>query len=393
VIQIEALATARDLAAASRGKLIDWVDHRWTGESLRDLGMAQPGVVGESIDRGRPRHASSAGEPPCPLAADGAHEQAPAAKPPQTESSAFRDYLFTVDADDLIQAIVPGASAPFPLPARDTASARGVGPDFASAFWRAVRHARGSGEPCCVDFTDCGDGVERWYQVWLAPAHARELIGVVCDITAGTRTAFAQSAREETYLRVIADLRAETHKLQAERDKLLELATSDYLTGVWNRQAIFVLLEKALASARRASRPVTIIMADIDKFKGINDRLGHPAGDEVLREVARRFHSCVRLSDEVGRYGGEEFLFLLPGCSEPAALSRAEQFRLAIDCAPFLVDGRPLHVTCSFGLYTVRGGSADADADADADEAVYRADAALYSAKNLGRNCCVSLHE
>jgi diguanylate cyclase (GGDEF)-like protein len=287
--------------------------------------------------------------------------------------------------------MVPGATSPFPLPAHDCDPATALDPAFAAAFWGAVRDARHSGEPCRVDFRQYSCGTESCFEVWLAPAAGRELTGVVCDVTAAMPmpmpAAVGASAREETYQRVISDLRAVTHKLQAERDKLLELATCDYLTEVWNRQAIFVLLEKALASARRAGRPVTIIMADIDGFKAINDRLGHPAGDQVLREVARRFRSCVRLSDEVGSYGGEEFLFLLPECGVPAAIARAEQFRLAIGGEPIMVDEQALGVTCSFGLYTVHGGCYDGD------EAVHRADSALYSAKKSGRNCCVSLHE
>jgi diguanylate cyclase (GGDEF)-like protein len=128
-------------------------------------------------------------------------------------------------------------------------------------------------------------------------------------------------------------------------------------------------------------------MADIDRFKSINDRLGHPAGDAVLKEIARRLQVCVRRSDEVGRFGGEEFLILLPGCGAQAAMVRAEQFRAAIGSEPILAAGEQLHVTCSFGLHSVNSGAYDGD------EAVSKADAALYRAKRMGRDRCVAMHE
>jgi diguanylate cyclase (GGDEF)-like protein len=187
-------------------------------------------------------------------------------------------------------------------------------------------------------------------------------------------------ARDEDAERIIADLREEARRLRAERDALLRLATKDSLTGVWNRRAIFELLAKALARARRDSRPVAVLMADLDNFKSINDHLGHLVGDAVLREAARRLCSCVRRSDEVGRYGGEEFLIVLPGCVGQAALARAEQFRVAVGGTPILSAEGKIHVTCSFGLHSV------IDTGYDRDEFVRKADAALYQAKRLGRN-------
>jgi len=187
-------------------------------------------------------------------------------------------------------------------------------------------------------------------------------------------------AREEEAQRMIADLREEARRLRSERDALLRLATKDSLTGVWNRRAIFELLAKALARARRDSRPVAVLMADLDEFKSINDRLGHLVGDAVLREAARRLCSCVRRSDEVGRYGGEEFLIVLPGCGGQAALARAEQFRAAVGGTPIRFAGGSVNVTCSFGLHSVMAGVCDRD------EFMRKADAALYRAKRLGRD-------
>jgi len=186
--------------------------------------------------------------------------------------------------------------------------------------------------------------------------------------------------RDEGAQRMIADLREEARRLRAERDALLRLATKDSLTGVWNRRTIFELLSKALARARRDRRPVAVLMADLDEFKSINDRLGHLVGDAVLREAARRLCSCVRRSDEVGRYGGEEFLIVLPGCGGQAALARAEQFRAAVGGTPIHFAGGAVNVTCSFGLHSVMNGGYDRD------EFMRKADAALYRAKRLGRD-------
>lgn len=187
-------------------------------------------------------------------------------------------------------------------------------------------------------------------------------------------------ASDEKAPRSYVDLLEVIAALTEERDRLLQLATRDYLTGIWNRRAILEILAKACASAEREQRPFAVIMADVDEFKGINDRLGHPTGDIVLRETARRLSSCIRRADEVGRYGGEEFLIVLAGCGGRDAVARAEHLRTVLESEPVQVAGGRLRVTCSFGVYAVAGGGRPSD------EIVHMADIALYRAKRGGRN-------
>lgn len=124
------------------------------------------------------------------------------------------------------------------------------------------------------------------------------------------------------------------------------------------------------------------MFCDLDHFKEVNDTYGHGAGDDVLREVARRLHSAVRSYDMVGRYGGEEFLVVLNKCDTSSALARAENVRNVIGSRPILAAGKPLSVTMSVGLAL----SCEFETS-DPDEIISIADKALYAAKAAGRNC------
>jgi diguanylate cyclase (GGDEF)-like protein len=126
---------------------------------------------------------------------------------------------------------------------------------------------------------------------------------------------------------------------------------------------------------------VAVILADLDHFKRINDTLGHLAGDSVLRQVAQRLHHSVRPYDAVGRYGGEEFLIVLPGCDGDSALSLAERLRQAIASDRIDAEGTEVAITLSLGVAVSSG-----EAQLDAVELLRAADAALYEAKNAGRN-------
>jgi diguanylate cyclase (GGDEF)-like protein len=160
-----------------------------------------------------------------------------------------------------------------------------------------------------------------------------------------------------------------------------QAATVDPLTGIANRQAVLSRLDEELARATRYRRPLAIVMVDLDHFKRLNDTHGHAAGDAVLRQVAQRLADHVRSVDLIGRFGGEEFLAVLPETDADAAASLAEKLRRVVAGTPVrLPDGNEVTVTLSAG---VAGGPGEV---LRPEILVRDADAALYSAKALGRN-------
>jgi diguanylate cyclase (GGDEF)-like protein len=165
------------------------------------------------------------------------------------------------------------------------------------------------------------------------------------------------------------------------REALREQATHDGLTGLLNRSAIMEVLHNEMARSQRGSQPLSILMVDLDHFKQVNDEFGHLAGDAVLREASARMRAVVRRYDSVGRYGGEEFLVVLPGCDTVAAAAQAERLRLALSSTPFVFVSGTCALTGSIGYVCSREAPAG-----DADSLVRLADDALYDAKDRGRN-------
>jgi diguanylate cyclase (GGDEF)-like protein/PAS domain S-box-containing protein len=162
-------------------------------------------------------------------------------------------------------------------------------------------------------------------------------------------------------------------------------ADHDGLTGIWNRRAIFDLMRREFELATRQGTTAGLIMLDLDFFKDVNDTFGHPAGDRVLRESIRRLQLAIRSYDLVGRYGGEEFLVLLPNCNKDDVLECAERIRIAIAEELTLEDQVRIKVTSSFGATVVNPSLITEQ------EALATADAALYQAKANGRNRVVYL--
>lgn len=171
-------------------------------------------------------------------------------------------------------------------------------------------------------------------------------------------------------------------RLVEARESMRFQATHDLLTSVWNRGVIVELVTRDVLRSRREGSCTAVMMCDIDHFKSFNDQYGHAAGDEVLREVARRLQNSVRSYDMVGRYGGEEFLVALNRCNPGSAVSRAENLRAVIGSRPFLVGNKRLTVTISVGLAL-----SSEFANGSVDEIMHEADMALYAAKAAGRNC------
>jgi eukaryotic-like serine/threonine-protein kinase len=157
-------------------------------------------------------------------------------------------------------------------------------------------------------------------------------------------------------------------------------ALVDGLTGLANRRLFEAALEKEVSRADRFSEPVTLVLADLDDFKAVNDRHGHPTGDEVLREFARTLKECIRDIDLAARWGGEEFAVLLPGTDVDGAIHLAERIRADLGKRVVVsTSGDRIATTASFGV-------AQWDGSGGASDLLAAADAALYEAKRRGKN-------
>jgi two-component system, cell cycle response regulator len=170
--------------------------------------------------------------------------------------------------------------------------------------------------------------------------------------------------------------------LIAAQDELRFQATHDVLTGISNRGVILDAFAREQARQAREHNSFSIILADLDHFKWVNDTHGHLAGDAVLKEVARRISQSVRPYDFVGRYGGEEFLVVVPASDATGALGVAERIRNAISGQPIQTPAGEINITASFGLAVSDGGADPRDPQA----LLRQADEALYRAKDRGRN-------
>jgi diguanylate cyclase (GGDEF)-like protein len=162
----------------------------------------------------------------------------------------------------------------------------------------------------------------------------------------------------------------------------LENSLRDSLTGVGNRAALELALQRELKLSQRSRRPLSLLIADMDEFKQINDQLGHAAGDQLLQQVAKAIKSALRDTDQVFRYGGEEFVVVLGNTGNSEAVAIAERIRNQIESQELSTDNGPVHATISIGVST-------STADDDRDSLFKRGDTALYQAKRSGRNCVI----
>jgi diguanylate cyclase (GGDEF)-like protein len=169
-----------------------------------------------------------------------------------------------------------------------------------------------------------------------------------------------------------------SHRL---RNDLMEIATIDVLTRLSNRRATQTFLEKELSRAQRYQSEFSVLLIDIDNFKQVNDRWGHAVGDDVLVKTAHLFQSMIRKQDLVGRWGGEEFLIIMPGPCDAGAL--AERVRSEVARAEYRHGSVPFHITVSIGI-------ACANPSASGDEILKQADDALYRAKKTKNTVAVA---
>jgi len=168
-------------------------------------------------------------------------------------------------------------------------------------------------------------------------------------------------------------------KLVSANTALQFVASHDFLTGAWNRSEIVAFMQRELARARRDATPVGIVLVDVDHFKKVNDGLGHETGDVVLKEVTERLTCSLREYDGVGRYGGEEFLLVIPGCDLATTVRRANQIRELVSGKPIITSHGAVTVTVSMGATTAQGST-------NSELLLRDADSALYQAKRNGRN-------
>ena len=219
----------------------------------------------------------------------------------------------------------------------------------------------------------------------LLPVAEEYLAGALAGLTASLAVQIvlnsrAATRRERHLVRTAAELR----ETSAELDRL---ARTDGLTGIANRRAFFDVLGVEFRRSRRYGRELSVLMLDLDHFKQVNDRWGHPFGDEVLRQTAVLIARDVRESDIVGRYGGEEFAVALPETGQEQAVLVGEKLRLALEAHEFRSEDQPgvghppVRLTISVGVASLP--VAD---DQDEYELIGRADQALYEAKRSGRN-------
>ena len=180
---------------------------------------------------------------------------------------------------------------------------------------------------------------------------------------------------DELHLRVRAGERIVTLQERLRTD-----ARMDALTGVLNRGAVIEILSREIAHAARDDAPLSVILADLDGFKQVNDTHGHPVGDAVLRHVAGLLGAPLRAYDVLGRYGGEEFLLVLPGCGTAGALELAERVRHSVADAPVSTSAGPVSMTVSLGVASRQ------PATMRSEDLILAADEALYCAKRGGRN-------
>lgn len=204
---------------------------------------------------------------------------------------------------------------------------------------------------------------QRWFMMRCAPMHA-------------TPGFFVVAHRNITQNKLAEEI------IQRQNSELARLASTDPLTQLANRLKLNTALDAEIYRAKRYTSPLAVILLDVDHFKSVNDVHGHPVGDAVLSGIAEILGASVRNSDIAGRWGGEEFLIILPGCNLEAGQQLAEKLRRTIAAREFQLVG---HVTCSFGVAELHHGDSAA-------ALVSHSDAALYCAKRRGRNCVCTVN-
>ncbi|BCR03481.1 GGDEF domain-containing protein [Desulfuromonas versatilis] len=234
---------------------------------------------------------------------------------------------------------------------------------------------------CYVPIRSAQGAILGSFELYLDVTRFRQEIGSGVRASIGILTLILLAVFAASFLVV----RKGTRQLEEAQQALQRMATTDPLTGAYNRGEILSRAREEISRLQRACEKLAapsmgLIMLDIDHFKKINDSYGHLAGDQVLRELTHRIKLTLRPYDIFGRYGGEEFLALLPGTTLDGSRGVAERLRQVVGQSPFTAEGQNLQVTISLGFATIL------PEEPDLTEALRRADEGLYQAKNSGRD-------
>jgi diguanylate cyclase (GGDEF)-like protein len=218
----------------------------------------------------------------------------------------------------------------------------------------------------------------------LTGSHAKDVSCAIRALRLGAHDYLAKPPASADEVLLTVERALEKKRLKDANRRLVQelqhMSRRDPLTGLLNRRSLDEALAREIARARRHGHALSLMMLDLDHFKKVNDTWGHPAGDEVLRTFARVVASLLREEDVLYRYGGEEFLAVLPETDARGALAAAERVVAGVAATPVALAGGRLRVTVSAGVASL------SPAVQDADGLVARADEALYSAKSSGRN-------
>ena len=250
--------------------------------------------------------------------------------------------------------------------------------------WCAVENIINNEASPSFDFEYFNEKTNKWYQIQNKTTKLNNgthiLVSIAMDISVQKEV---QSSFITTQVRLIQ----QTEKLKKAQEELKLLASTDPLTKLFNRRYFLQVSESILDLDKRNQTDTSIIMLDIDSFKKVNDTYGHKVGDDVLVSLSKLLEELSRKSDIISRWGGEEFIILLPNTTLDGATVIAEKIRAAVQSHVVLLeDAKELKFTVSIGVSCV-----DNEKDNSIEAASQRADVALYEAKNGGRNkVCVS---
>ena len=249
--------------------------------------------------------------------------------------------------------------------------------------WCAIQNIVNAESPSSFEFEYFNEKTDKWYQVQNKTTKLKNgkdiLVSIAMDIS-------VQKEVQSHFITTQVKLIQQTEKLKKAQEELKLLASIDPMTKLFNRRYFTEMSKSILDLAKRNKTDTAIIMLDIDKFKSVNDEHGHKVGDDIIIKLALKLQECSRKSDIVSRWGGEEFLILLPDTNAEGSMIIAQKIRKSIEEIVInLTNAKKIQFTVSIGVSQVNN-----KLNNDMEATINRADEALYMAKNNGRNMVCS---